>query len=106
MPSLNILRYNAGIDRLLLKSLHYLRKFDKIAPFADTFQDLTDEHIVTLFNSLIKRTEYEKFDPTIIESPLAGFVMPTRIIEPKAAITTNCANLFETDQCCCLWRLY
>ncbi|CAN8061403.1 unnamed protein product [Agarophyton chilense] len=93
--SLEVLPYKASVDRSLLKSLHYMGKFEKLAPNAQSFKDLTDEVIKTFVESLVKRTESDAFDPTIIESALNGFLMPTKVFDPEARITTYCADFLE-----------
>ncbi|CAN8076723.1 unnamed protein product [Agarophyton chilense] len=95
VPSLEVLPYKASVDRSLLKSLHYMGKFEKLAPNAQSFKDLTDDVIKTFVESLVKRTESDAFDPTIIESALNGFSMPTKIFDPEARITTYCADFLE-----------
>lgn len=95
LRSLNILPYTANIDCSLLKSLHYMGKFDKLASGVESFKELTNEHIKTFIESLVKHTDSEAFDPTTIESALAGLAMPTMIFDPEARITTYCANFFE-----------
>lgn len=95
VPTLKSLPYTASIDRTLLKSLFYMGKFDDIAPEANTAKDLTDEHIQAYVKSLVSRSDTGALDPTIIESALSGFAMPTKILDAEARITTYCADFFK-----------
>lgn len=95
VPTLKVLPYTASVDRTLLKSLFYMGKFDDIAPDIATVKDLTTDHIETYVRSLISRSDTTIVDPTIIESALCGFAMPTMILDADARITTYCADFFE-----------
>lgn len=70
-------------------------KFDTIPPDTDSFKKLSDENIKTYMESLIKQTGSELFNPTITESALSGFSVPTKIFDLEAKITTYFADFFE-----------
>lgn len=67
-----------------------------MAPAAGTVQELTDNDIETNVESLVPHSDSAFFDPTIIESALTGFAMPTKILDADARITTYCADFFES----------
>lgn len=78
VPSLQTLPYTASIDRTLLKSLFFMRKFDNIAPAANKAKDLDKDSIETYIQYLVSRSYNAPFDPTVIESALKKFSMPNR----------------------------
>lgn len=95
VPSLKTLPFTASIDRTLLKSLFRMGEFDEIAPNAVTVKDLTDAHIKTYVESLVKSAGSEAPHPSVIKAALVGFSMSTKIMDPKARIKTYCADFFE-----------
>lgn len=94
-PSLRTLLSSASIDRTLLKSVIYIRKFDKIAREAASAKTPNDEHIKTYVKSLVLRSDLAVVDPSIIKSPLSDFSMSTRILDAEERITTYCTDYFK-----------
>jgi len=89
IPTMTVRPWTASIDLSLLQDLHFMGKFDTIAPSVNEADNLTDEHIKKFITSLVTRSEDSIINPGVIKAALSGLQMPMKIADPDARIPTT-----------------
>lgn len=93
VPSLSLASYRVSNDPGLLRRMHFLGRFNKIAPKKSLAQ-LTSNHIEKWIQSLVKR-EQTLFDPVVVERCLAKLRTPMNIADPEARIMEYLNDFFN-----------
>ena len=93
LPTLTAAPYTACIDRALLRNMHFLGKFDDIAPNVAVI-DLSSDHVKTFISGLVKKPS-SGYDPRAIDGALRGLAMPSHIADPDARVLHFANSFFE-----------
>ena len=83
VPSMTVASYKVSIDCILLKSMHFVGKFDEIAPSKGD-NDLTSEDIEKFIRQIFATRTGVQVNPTVIQEALRSVRVPMSITEPEA----------------------
>ena len=93
LPTLTAAPFTACIDRTLLRNMHFLGRFDDIAPNV-AVSGLTSDHVKRFIFGLVKKPT-SGYDPRAIDNALRGLTMPSHIADAESRVLHFANSFFE-----------
>lgn len=94
VPSMSVASFKVCIERSRLDHMHFIGKFDDIAP-GKAVDELTSDHIETFIRSIVTHEEGKEINPRVLEKALKGIQMPMEIADPGARVMEFVSDFFE-----------
>lgn len=94
MLSMTVASFKVCIERSRLENMHFLGKFEDIAPETNV-GNLTSDHIEKFTRSIVSHENDTSVDPTVIEEALKGIKVPMSNLDPQARMMEFVNDFFE-----------